>query len=890
MAEVTGIDSTDPEGVGDGSLEPLKGVSGLYAILEKSLAIQSTILDVLRPISERFNTSDVGDDSTSANVDALQANTMALDKLSSTINTATLDVSLNGTQSKFFYQLLKAVGNKKKLVGIEKFGDIFEAMVEKLNAVSKYADNIETLASSLLGLFGTFKEFGKGMLMFAGGLALLGFTLVTFMEAITLGDILTFGAIMLVIAGASRLIDGSGWDFTKVAIGIATLGLAVWGFTEIIDAKMAVDFLVSITAVGAGIAILNAFAKGTGKNALSIAKAAGSIILIAGSVWVLNKAVSDFDDVDLVKTGEMILVTAGLATVWTLMGKFAISIAKGALASAAIGGSLYILAKGIDDMSQIDLTLGRGLELAAIIVAAAGIITLIGNPITIGFTLAGAAGAAAIGAALFVLAEGIKAIGTVNVTSEQASQFGMSLGYTVDAMLQLGNPFTLAGLALALPAGLALSAGVLATSAAMYAVSKLPIINQSSWENLELGVTKMSSIYSSFGLIEMARMTAGAAVMTVISLASVATAAGIWAFSKLSADPASVQNATSSLDIFISGVATTFEKNKNKLGAIRDNVDAFFGLGQMVGEIADSVQKISNLEFLEKSVVNGKVVTTGVRKFTPDDFAKVGASIGTIINSLTEPLAMIGSKKDSFSIGGIAITNPFSNKVEKGIEALQGIGSVFSPLADLINVWSKNGVDKQFVNAFSTNIATLLGGLGKAMSGENLDLNKEQAEVLRHSTMSVKSLLADVTNEKFEAGSKSFNRFSKDVVTVKDSLNAIDLSKMSKFNDVLYNLNEMGKNSAIDELVAVFSEFIERLADLESLRASGGQNSQMTQPVQVVNNNTATETKIETIKAAFPNMEESLQFANEDVVNAINQMYEFLVSGNLKIQRDSFNV
>jgi hypothetical protein len=878
--EVQGIGPTDPSGVGDDSLNALKGVTPLLDILTKSYNTQTEILSTLKSVSSMSAVVKPAGESSLATIE----NTAALNDLTSTIKSATLNVTLNGTQSNFFMQLLKLASGDGKLTGLETATTIFSKAVKTLSSLESYAAGIDKVSASLLGAFGTVKEFGKGLLIFSAGLALLGFTLITFMEAITLEDMLTFAAVMFTIRMASELVGKGSWDLAKVSIGIATLGLAVWAFTEVVGSKMAVDFFESIVVISAGLFIMDKATSGMGKNTSGIIKGTLAIAAIAGSVWLLNKAVTNLDAVNLQTVAEMGLVTAGLGLVWYGMGQFMTTILQGSLAAAAIGASLWVLSKGVQTLTDIDLSLERGLELAAIIVGAAGILTLIGNPFTIGFTLAGAAGAAAVGGALWLLAKGVSALGTVSITEDQADRFAYSIGLSIDALSTLGNPFTVAKMLLAVPASLAVAGSTLALVGAVWAISKMQILGPEHYQNFSSAISNIVDAYTQLGGWDLAKATIAAGVVTLIAGTTMLSALAINAFTKISASPGAVTTAVESFDNFITGISTSMESNEGKFGTIGKGIKSFFGISSMVKEIADSVQAIGNLTFYEKSVVNGKVVITGTRKFTPNDFKNVGVSIGQILSALTEPLAAIGGSSDTLSIGGLSITNPFSNKVQKGIEALQGIGSVFNPLTNIVRTFADKGVDSAFVTTFNTNIAKLLGGIGTAFTENAKNVAVHDIQKMSLASIVLGNIANKLLHSKFSKSAEPFERFSKNLVSVKSSINGMDLTRLSKFNTMLGHLNELAKGGALEELVATFKEFLEEFVDFTN--RSGEEGSQAAAPATKTSEPGAfsivkTETKQLATNTGKSAKEQQM---NNEAARILQQLHDLIASGSVTVK------
>ena len=64
-----------------------------------------------------------------------------------------------------------------------------------------------------------------------------------------------------------------------------------------------------------------------------------------------------------------------------------------------------------------------------------------------------------------------------------------------------------------------------------------------------------------------------------------------------------------------------------------------------------------------------------------------------------------------------------------------------------------------------------------------------------------------------EKGVNNFDRMAASVKSIKDSINGMELDKLAKFNDLIFNINASMETDALEELVDTFAEFIEELAD-----------------------------------------------------------------------------
>ena len=437
---------------------------------------------------------------------------------------------------------------------------------------------------------------------------------------------------------------------------------------------------------------------------------------------------------------------------------------------------------------------------------------------------------------------------------------------------------------IAVPAGLAVAASAWALTKAINSIASMQLLTPAQYDNFSYGITRIVEAYTAIGGWDIAKAGIASGVIMLVAGASVMTALAINAFTKISADPSAVDNAVLSLDSFIAGISTSFDKNKTKFANIQLGIHSFFGLSSMVKEIAESVQAISNMEFLTKEVRNGKVVTTGVRKFTPADFAGVGISIGQILHALTDPLAQISSKQDSFSIGGFTITNPFSNKVQEGIAAMQGIGKVFMPIANILTIFAENHVDKAFIQGFNQNLALVLNGISTAFSSDTLKLDDHVIDRMADASHIVRGIMNLSMRPAFSKGVTGFHAFSTDLGSIKNSMNAFDLAKLTKFTTMLSYLNELQKSDSMKELVDAFKEFIETFIDYTESHAQG-QTSNTTNSEPIA----ATTTKASILPKALSNAFSSNNkptpeiHTMDDAAKVIQQLYDYLASGQLKV-------
>lgn len=851
--------------------------------LEVTKLMQTDIATIKDAVKNSFTSTDISHDNV-----ALQDNTIALRELTDTIGGASIRVDGSNFDRSFFKDLLSLTSSKRKQNRLLAFANTFELAAKTMGNAGRYAKGIEKVATAMASAVQPISQLGKAALMFSGGLALLGLTMVTFIEAITLEDLAMFGAIMLTIAAASKIVKGASWDVAKTAAGIALLGLTIWGWNEVVTVEMATTFSLTIAGVLSTLALTSRIVDGLskGKGFSNIYKAAGAIAVMSGSLFLFGKVMDSFKDVDIERVGSLALSLGIFGAEFAIMGNFSTQILQGALAAGAIGASLWVASKGLQELSKVDMSLEQGLALAAILAGAAGVLALIGNPITIGFTLAGAAASAAIGGSFIILAAGLKSLATVSITEEQADKFKYAVGRVTDTFIDFANPLKLPLLILGLAQSVAVAGATLAMSGAIAIVSKIPIAEPEKFENFKYGAIALGDLFADYGgIIRTPKILAGTVTGLAVAAATVAIATGIRLFTFITSSPDAVKNATTSLDLFIGGVEQAFVSRQDSFPAITKGISSFMGIADLVKEVADSVQAIGNLEFVEKEVRDGKVVVKSVRKFNEDDFKRIGTSVGMILSSLTDPLIAIGGAQDTFSIGGFTITNPFSNKVQKGIEAVQGLSSVFTPLATIVDVFAKNNINSSFVGEFNANLGTLLQGITKEFIGME-GISEESLKRLGVGSVFITKFIDKIVHDKFAPGVANFEKLALNVASVKDSINAMELDKLAKLNELVFNIKASVESDAISELVEVFRDFIDRHQSEESSTAVSTERAEITEATKTApkSSNDKTSSK----QNSGENLQQLLANADNETAQAIDELLSFLKTGTLRVKGVNF--
>lgn len=602
---------------------------------------------------------------------------------------------------------------------------------------------------------------------------------------------------MLALAGAMAVVGktiGSGKDALNIGIGmtlmsasvgILALALLPW---NLVDTESAVKAGIGVAMIATALSVLNALGNKRG----GIMQSAIGLAIASASVAVLGAALLIWNNVDTESAITAGLFLAALTGAVLLLGKnskssmlggaalaiaaastvifatgllmaqnvpleaylqFGLFIAAvsgaaiglGAVASMAllggaallvIGGATLVFANAMQKVGDSNIEWKQIGQLATIMGGLALVATGVGNPFTVGFTLAGAAALVVVGTATLQFAKAIKAVSDTNLSPKELQSIGDSLASFIDIVLA--------------------------------AISK----NSDKLKDAEKGIEALSDlctlIYNlSEGLKGMADLVFpkygvrdGKLVITdVIDMNE--------AIPKIGANIAVLLKALEDPLAKIGARGTWYTGNDVKKG-----IDALAGIGDVFVPLAEGIIKMSQLQFVQYEVKDGKLVP--VRVFTEEETKKaiknIGPNIAMILTALEEPLAKIGESGTWFN----------KNHTKKGVQALAEIGKVFSPITDLLDAVSKNPkfsndwIKEEF-NPAINGILTTISDIAKRVNDSDdidIDLLKERIETLDSLVGMYKKIGQQATdNVKF---AESFQQ-------VNNSLDKLNLDKLSKF-------------------------------------------------------------------------------------------------------------
>lgn len=708
---------------------------------------------------------------------------------------------------------------------------------------------------------------GERLMQFVGGIAVV--------SAVVWG----FSKVSATInKNAKSMLSASG----SIALLAGSFALFAWSMSTIPDINVQNVLVTGASLIGLAMIYKYIGEPAIAKN-IALGSGVATLMGLSFPVlcWGLSKM--KLVDVSLERAGEIGLMVAGLATMFGIIGIPVISgaVALGSLVAVGMAGGIWTLVQGLNQLNELSVNIDQFKNFSTASGLAVSAMLHLANPLNAGLIAVSAPIAMALAISTTYLAKSINHVSQLPFLDvSHYENFANSTLNLVKAYDVLGVGNSAKVILGALPVAMALSsatyfmigavekvgkipfldvshydnyknsvenlvksydvlgwgnsskiifgavpvAGALNVSSwliggAVKAVGRVPLLKPTHYVNYKNAVDRLVEVYDNFGGWDLAKTTAKAGMMSIISSASIATALAIRLFTRSSRDPNAVSNAVDSIKKFMDGMLETFNTSGTNFDKTRDGIKAFAGIGNMVKGIADGVRVLGKMEFEEKEVVNGQLVTKRVTKLTPDDIKRVGTSIGSVLNALSEPLAGIGGQKDTYTIAGFKITNPFSNKVKNGVKALAKIGDILSPMVNTIKFFIESGLgDKAKVRAVGSGIATLLYTISTSFKRSTEDLKNQEFENMVKASKTLDDLTKAVSRKGFETGVTAFSSLSKEIVTVKDSLNAMDLMKLTKFSGMIGNLAELNRNQGLKALVEAFNKLIEELTRFKEIR------------------------------------------------------------------------
>lgn len=351
----------------------------------------------------------------------------------------------------------------------DKIGNLFGTITDKLTEFIKNLDlqdaiallntgmfimmwkQIKTFTKMLTEMVSPFKDLGKNI---TDTLNVIKTSLTESLKTMQQG---VKAKIILEIAIAVGILAGALWVLSNIDPG--KLGMAVGAVSVLLTGL--------VVALKMVMGTLDTVAGQAPKKIGAVLAAGGAMLLLAGAVLLLSVAVKNLSGLSWQEMVTGLGATAALLGALGLFAKFAdmekMSM-KGAASLALLAGAVYLLSFSVSKLGQMDqgALIQGALAVQAILLTLVAVSTLMGNP----ESLKGAAGIVILAGSLAILAPVLAALGLLpyEVLGKGLGTVAIALGLLVGASLLMADPKTMAGAAgiAALGAAIAIMAPALA--------------------------------------------------------------------------------------------------------------------------------------------------------------------------------------------------------------------------------------------------------------------------------------------------------------------------------------------------------------------------------------------------------------------------------------------
>ena len=693
------------------------------------------------------------------------------------------------------------------------------------------------------------KSFGIGLAIFA---------ITTFFIMLQPTILLGMVASLVLIGGAVALIGLLNKQINKGSLSLILMGagLIVFGIGYAIFAASVSATVTDIKDVGMQLAVLGGIGLVTallGVGLSLIAQGALSLVLMGLGLAVFGLGYIPFAKATKDATLDSVAVQAGVLTalglVFAAAGLAAIAIVPGAVAFAAVGAALLVLAPGLAAMQSVNFTQEDALNLTTTLAGVksafigppnkggviSGIFKSIGGAISGGADAvqmtAAAVGFAAAGKALTVLSVGLKEYKKISWTADDSLQLTTVLSGISAAFAQaggeaaapggvfgavFGNAFspnaTEKGIDSVMGAGKALTS--IATGlTAFSALVKSKINIKTLAEDIGMVIGFVSEAFAAIGGADQ-DVESGGFFSGLFGIKSTATEEGI----------RSVRDAGDAL----TGIA----KGLEAFSGIKDPAGTAAKIGEVLGFVSQAFAAIGGADqdvesggfFSSLFGIKSTATEEGIRsvKGAGDELVKIGTAlekfaglkdpedtaekIKAVLGMVGTAFAAIGGGANEESDGNWFISWD-ENKIQKGIEAVDGAGDALVDIAAGLKAFSGDFQPE----AVAASIGTLLTSIGTAFSDLYATNPTISPQLKDFSTFIV--TLGDVAEKGL------LDKAADGISKIADSINKIDIDKTVAFGDLFKSSSTLSEDKGAYKALA---KAVEDIRDMMAETGGGG--------------------------------------------------------------------
>jgi hypothetical protein len=578
--------------------------------------------------------------------------------------------------------------------GIALFGIVFHLIGSMENNIEAGAKSLvwAGLAVASLGIgMWVWNELGiqfKSVLIAAAGVAAIG---------IAFGLVGVFAN--YVESGAMALL----WS----GISIATLGLSIWAFSQLVEWENLAIVGASILEVGLLFGLAGVFAIPIALGALAIFAAGAAMIVLAGGVWILGKVYEESmdglfakSDIDPTKSNLNVMISSiveafsinPVDSVFMFLG--GVALISASVAMIILSAGIWALGRHADsalwdksdmnpDSSKLEVMIDAVVDSFSI------------NPLRSVAMLVGGAAIMVTSIAMIILAAGIWAVArhvdsalweeseiTPAWADGSMTKLNLMVGSVVDAFSI--NPFKSvammvgsAALILSSITMMIMAPGISLLSRAFEKGSSLFETSDHDKEKTNLGLIFGSiSDSMSLGIFQMARLYASIPAWLLVGKSIRDIGKGVADFIKIYEAGIDPKTLTEALKAVLSSVVESIINSDKDTDwdAVEDGLEAIRDVGSSVSGIADGVQKFAELKF---PVYNAKGEVVKYLTLNDGVFDNVATNMKLLIGAVANTLTEVGRSQGE--TGWFSKTDG-----EKGAEIIRGIGGDLVDIADFV--------------------------------------------------------------------------------------------------------------------------------------------------------------------------------------------------------------
>lgn len=627
------------------------------------------------------------------------------------------------------------------------------------------------------------------------------------------------------------ILDGAkGILIASASIAVLAVSIKLWDYLGIDGEMLALPGL-AITAVGLGLFGLAKI------GAVDVIKSAGALLIASVAVGALAFAIKAYNGITIDTVGIAGLAAGGLAAILAGLSAVGPNALMGAGALLAGGAALWLVSKGVKEMSSVSgqQLLEQGLFLTGF----GSILALLGLA---PWSLIGAAAIGAGGLALYSVGKGLQQWKDVDVKILPA--VNDSLNALAKTFYDIGGPVD----SLMIGSGAAVMIGV---GAATYMFTK-SLANIKQYKITESDVTKASSTVSLFitSMVDtidnndanFLRVGFGIKMLTGLGNMLANLAGGLVKMGALTfieygikdnkivpvstrkftkADFDNVGNGISAIITALTGPLANVGKNASFLfgGDVGNGIKQIKDLGNLIKGLADGVTGIANLQFTDYDVVNGRLVPVSTRRFNSADFKNAGNNITALIDALVGPLAKIGKGSSWLK----------DSDVKNGIDSLEDMSkNVFKPISEIVKFMQDNKIDARFNQQFKSNLSGLIGGVAFAISSLNGLDAADTSNLLRNIDTNLESIVS--RNDDYAKTATSFRRTAASLITINKELSADKLSKIIEVKEAIRELSSYTLHENMVKLIELLEQRLQPILSQMNMTLQDAANYAMTQP------------------------------------------------------------